>query len=179
MHATCAQIFALIVLVNTNLAIIIAFATPYWIEYNWLRYTNNKGLWAECSDSDCKWVFDDDFALQRYQPDWFKACQALMAIGLACGLTALLIATLGLCCDCHSCNPNHAVTGLLILAFLTMGVAITIFGIKASDDWKIKFQWSFYSSGKFGWSFWVAIAAAISSLVTAIFYGCMGRKYRA
>lgn len=176
MHTTCAQIFALIVLVNTNLAIIIAFATPYWIEYNRIGYTNNRGLWALCSDSDCRWVFDDDFALQRYHPDWFKACQALMSIGLCCGLAALLVATLGLCCECNACNPNSFVCGILVLGFLSMGVAITIFGIKASDEWNIKFQWSFTSFGRFGWSFWVAIAAAVSSLVTAIFYGCMGRK---
>ena len=48
--------------------------------------------------------------------DWFKACQALMAIGLAAGLTAVLVATLGLCCECHSCNPNHPTCGLLVIA---------------------------------------------------------------
>lgn len=185
MRATCAQIFALIVLVNTNLAIIIAFATPYWIEWNWVTTwpqhwlrPENQGLWAECGQSSCRWVFDNDFLIQKTYPDWFKACQALMAIGLAAGLTALLVATLGLCCECHSCNPNHPVCGLLVIAFLTMGVAITIFGIKASNDWHIEFQWSYSSAGRFGWSFWVAIAAAASSMVTASFYGCMGRKGR-
>ena len=60
-----------------------------------------------------------------------------------------------------------------------MGVAVAIFGIKAGDEWSIKFQWSWNALGRFGWSFWIAIASAVASLVTALFYGCMGRKYRA
>ena len=72
----------------------------------------------------------------------------------------------------------NRINDFIYFSVLTMGVAITIFGIKASNDWHIKFQWSYSSAGRFGWSFWVAIAAAASSLITASFYGCMGRKGR-
>jgi hypothetical protein len=62
MEASCAQILGLIMLVNTNLAIIISFATPYWIVHA-LGY-GNLGLWAECLGEKCTWVFDNEFELQ-------------------------------------------------------------------------------------------------------------------
>ena len=82
-----------------------------------------------------------DFALFS---DWFKACQALMAIGLAAGLTALLAATLGLCCECHSCNPNHPVCGLLVIAceyILYNYTIIDYLGIGYDVIWTEEYQY--------------------------------------
>lgn len=66
MEASCAQIIGLIMLVNTNLAIIISFATPYW-QIRPLGF-GNDGLWAKCAGEECRWVFDDDFFLQKLLP---------------------------------------------------------------------------------------------------------------
>lgn len=66
MEASCAQILGLIMLVNTNLAIIISYATPYWTQS--VFGLSNRGLWAVCAGEQCQWAFDDDFLLQDYVP---------------------------------------------------------------------------------------------------------------
>ncbi|KAH9513742.1 hypothetical protein Btru_041986 [Bulinus truncatus] len=55
---TCCAVFGLVFLVLTNLAIIIAFATPYWIEF---RVGNYQGLWAHCRANSCTWVFERNY----------------------------------------------------------------------------------------------------------------------
>lgn len=66
MRTSCAQIMGLIMLVNTNLVAIIAFATPYWAVFNFLGTA--RGLWAACGSEDCIWAFENDFAMQDYSP---------------------------------------------------------------------------------------------------------------
>ncbi|XP_060564293.1 uncharacterized protein LOC132723568 isoform X2 [Ruditapes philippinarum] len=172
MEASCAQILGLIMLVNTNLAIIISFATPYWIVHA-LGY-GNLGLWAECLGEKCTWVFDNEFELQSQRLDWFKATQGLMSVGLGLGLIALLVATLSLCCTCHSCNPHHPICGLLLTSCLSMAVGIVIFGVKAHDEWNIELEKGLH--GSFGWSFWVGIGATALAFLTSCIYCCIGRK---
>lgn len=65
MQTSCAQIMGLIMLVNTNLATIIAFATPYWAVF---KLGTAQGLWAICGSTDCIWEFENDFAMQDYSP---------------------------------------------------------------------------------------------------------------
>lgn len=176
MGAGCCQIIGLIMLVITDLAIIISFATPYWTEFR-ANFQRNWGLWARCDNTDCTWMFDNDFNLQQNTQDWFKATQALMSLGLCLGLVALLMATLTLCCTCHKCNPNQPICGILVVAGLVLGIAVTIFGIKANSEWHIELQWKLLTVGKFGWSFWVAVSSSIMSLLTASIYGCIGRSH--
>lgn len=161
-------------LVITNLAIIITFATPYWSVH--LFGLRNDGLWAQCHDEDCEWAFSNDFALERLFPAWFKAVQGLMSVGLGLSLVALLIATLSLCCTCHSCNPHQPVCGLLLLSCITMAVGIIVFGIKASEEWEIGLEKKLNNKGKFGWSFWVGVAAVAMAFLTSFIYCCIGRK---
>ncbi|XP_052763774.1 uncharacterized protein LOC128205821 isoform X2 [Mya arenaria] len=177
MQTSCCQIIGLILLVNTNLALIISFATPYWIEYNPLAFVrHNRGLWGDCSRNDCHWSFFGDDRYGFDYPAWFKATQGLMSVALALGLIALLVATLSLCCTCHSCNPHHPICGFLIIASVSIAVAIVVFGIKAKNEWGIDFQMELMSSGRFGWSFWTAVGAAASALLTSTIYCCMDRK---
>ncbi|XP_053382309.1 uncharacterized protein LOC123540114 isoform X3 [Mercenaria mercenaria] len=169
MKVTCSELVAVILLVKTNLAAIISIATPYWAE----TLVGHKGLMAVCINS-CEWYIDHDFFLQRNLPDWFKATQGLMSVGLGLGLIALLVATLSLCCTCHSCNPHHPICGLLLTSCISMAVGIVIFGVKAHDDWGIELEKGLY--GSFGWSFWVGIGATAMAFLTACIYCCMGRK---
>ena len=55
MMTTCCAIVGLVFLVLTNLAIIIAFATPYWM----VTERINRGLWAYCDHQTCTWVFQE------------------------------------------------------------------------------------------------------------------------
>lgn len=171
MNNNCAQIFGLILLVNTNLAIIISFATPYWIEYNIVA--RNRGLWAECFQDSCMWVFEQDFSLQSTYPAWFKATQGLMSVGLAFGMLALVLATLSLCCTCN-CNQNATICAFLVLSCVSMAVAIIVFGVKANEEQGIGIKKQhFLSIGIFGWSFWVGIGASVLALLTSTIYCCV------
>ncbi|XP_052762625.1 uncharacterized protein LOC128205193 isoform X1 [Mya arenaria] len=187
MKTSCCQIIGLILLVNTNLALIISFATPYWVEsnpelasLNSLKHLpsdiQNRGLLADCSPNDCHWSFFGDDRNGTDYPAWFNATQGLMSVALALGLIALLVATLSLCCTCHSCNPHHPICGFLIIASVSIAVAIVVFGIKAKNEWDIDFQMELMSRGRFGWSFWTAVGAAASALLTSTIYCCMDRK---
>lgn len=53
---SCAAISGLIMLVVTNLAAIVSFATPYWRE----QTSSTEGLWATCHGTQCQWVFDNN-----------------------------------------------------------------------------------------------------------------------
>lgn len=94
-----------------------------------------------------------------------------MCFGLGLALFALLVATVALCCECKRCNSNHAVAGLLLLAFLVIGVAVVVFGISAKDELSVDLE----SQQRYSWSFWLAAASSGLSLISAIIYVCEGR----
>ncbi|PVD32559.1 hypothetical protein C0Q70_08000 [Pomacea canaliculata] len=102
---------------------------------------------------------------------WWLATQAMMCFGLGLALFALLVATVALCCECKRCNSNHAVAGLLLLAFLVIGVAVVVFGISAKDELSVDLE----SQQRYSWSFWLAAASSGLSLISAIIYVCEGR----
>ncbi|KAK7485996.1 hypothetical protein BaRGS_00022748 [Batillaria attramentaria] len=166
---TCCAIVGLIFLVLTNLANIIAFATPYWIITGRL----NRGLWAYCDDSTCTWVFQEvPTSIPGQDSAWWLATQGLMCCGLGVSLFALLVATVALCCECKRCNSSHAVAGLLLMGFLVVGVAVVVFGISANKELLIELD---TPQRTFSWSFWLAAAASGLSLVSAIVYAGEGR----
>ncbi|XP_052240575.1 uncharacterized protein LOC127851091 isoform X13 [Dreissena polymorpha] len=161
----------------TLAAIFVTFVTPYWLvsEEADTRGEVHKGLLVICEKRSCYWIFEDRRVISVF-PVWFKATQGLMSSALALGILALIVATLSLCCTCHSCNPHQPICGFLIVASLCIAVAVVVFGIKANQEWKIDFQMDISSSGRFGWSFWTAIGAAGGALLTSVIYCCMDRK---
>ncbi|XP_052762634.1 transmembrane protein 47-like isoform X3 [Mya arenaria] len=166
-----------ICLVITVATMFISFVTPYWVvdDGDYIMKPVHKGLLANCEEDMCTWIFKDE-RINREFPAWFNATQGLMSVALALGLIALLVATLSLCCTCHSCNPHHPICGFLIIASVSIAVAIVVFGIKAKNEWDIDFQMELMSRGRFGWSFWTAVGAAASALLTSTIYCCMDRK---
>ncbi|KAJ8307639.1 hypothetical protein KUTeg_014804, partial [Tegillarca granosa] len=158
---SCAAVFGLIMLVITDLAIIISFATPYWEESKVL--SRSSGLWAFCSSDDCTWIFEDGY--RNSDPDWFRATQGLMTVGLCVGLVALIIATLALCCQCRKCNYG----------ILSIGIAVVVFGVKAADS-GTRIDWTESRSfNRFGWSFWLAAGSSGMALLTSFIYCCTCR----
>lgn len=168
MLTTCGAIIGLVFLVLTNLAIIIAFATPYWLVIGDI----SRGLWAYCDYTTCTWVFQEaPDILQRQSDVWWLATQGLMCGGLGLALFSLLVATVALCCECKRCNSSHAVAGLLLLGFLVIGVGVVVFGLSAKND----LQAGLDSPNRFAWSYWLAVGASGLSLVSAIIYSFEGR----
>ncbi|XP_070208728.1 claudin-18-like [Littorina saxatilis] len=169
MMTTCCAIVGLVFLVLTNLAAIIAFATPYWIS----TMKINRGLWAYCDERTCTWVFQEaPFYLDEQSSTWWLATQGLMCVGLGLTLFALLVATIALCCECKGCNSSHAVSGLLLLAFLVLGVAVVVFGISANQS---VMQVGLEGIISFAWAFWLACAASGLALFSSIVYCLEGR----
>ncbi|XP_064596872.1 uncharacterized protein LOC135463543 [Liolophura sinensis] len=170
--ASCLAVMGIIWLVITNLAIIICFSTPFWMEDYMINLINNEGLWAKCGISSCVWFFEDDFALEETKPVWFKAVQALVAVGLGCGLLALLFATCSLCCETKRCNLSAAISTVLILAFLCIGIAIIVYGAKANSEYGVNIGLKMNMGRKFGWSFWLGVVSAALILLTSTMYAC-------
>ncbi|XP_076437563.1 uncharacterized protein LOC143276800 [Babylonia areolata] len=169
MMTTCCAVLGLVLLVMTNLAAIIAFATPYWIK---LGMRINRGLWAYCGPSVCTWVFQDTvYYMQEQDSAWWRVTQGFMCISLALTLFALLVATVALCCECKGCNSSAVVSGILFVAALVLGVAVTVFGICANYHLSVDLD----SMRQFSWSFWLTIAASGLALVTGMVYALEGK----
>jgi len=182
---TCCSIFGLIFLVITNLAILIAFATPYWVELSPTRSTN-QGLWARCQADKCEWVFDDGYTRggvneMSVDSDWWYASTGLVSGGLFMSLMALLLATVALCCDCRGCNSSHGIGAMLLIAFLALGSAAVVFGVCANEEDDVNLNFDVVKGGQasgrnFGWSYWLNIGAAGLSLITSLIYIIDGRN---
>lgn len=174
-------ILALFFLVISNLAIIISFATPYWLEFRSSELmqgaNHHRGLWAYCDSSSCKWVFDNNFLIQKELGEWIHAAQALYSVGFACGLISLMIATVALCCNCGG-NAHKAVAVLLMIAVLCMGVCLIIYGIQMNKQYKAGLTWREDSRAKICWSFWLGIGACAVTFLTSVIYACEGRFHQ-
>ncbi|KAL5020341.1 hypothetical protein ScPMuIL_003233 [Solemya velum] len=190
--ASCMVITAVICVLITTVATIVAFATPNWMAF---RATGaicgcaissgdcDCGLWLNCrggytTDSldNCKWFFDDDFHIEKSLPDWFKAVQGLMSCAVASSLLALIIGLCSLCCTCKGCNPHQAAGAMANLTFLLLAVSVCVFGAKAYLDLKAQVLADTLSQDPlFSWSFWVAVGATGMSLISSILYFCVGR----
>lgn len=90
--ASCMVITAVICVLVTTVATIVAFATPNWMAF---RATGNIcgcaissgdcdcGLWLNCrggytteSLDNCKWFFDDDFLIEKSLPGMYHDCSS-------------------------------------------------------------------------------------------------------
>lgn len=191
--ASCLAVTAIICVLVTTVAVIVAFATPNWLNFEGQTSdtlcscpsTCDCGLWLYCTGGsltatgdvdNCKWFFSDDFLIEEGLPDWFKATQGLMSCALASALLALFIGLFSLCCKCKTCNPNMVAGAFANLTFVLLAIAVCVFGAKAHMDHKATVLTE-QGMGVpiFGWSFWVAVGGAFMSLISALLYFCVGR----
>lgn len=63
-----------------------------------------------------------------------------------------------------------------ILAVLSIGIAVAVYGIKSSKEKKAGISFDNGHDFRFGWSFWVGAGAAIMALLTSLLYGCSSKK---
>ncbi|KAL4228824.1 hypothetical protein ACF0H5_011864 [Mactra antiquata] len=189
--ASCLAITAIICVLITTVATIVAFSTPNWIEFEQNQDSTlcsclncDCGLWLSCSGGslagsldNCEWFFSNDFLIERGLPDWFKATQGVMACALASTLIALIIGLFSLCCHCKGCNPNMAAGAFANLTFILLAVSVCVFGAKAHMDHKATvIQQQGENLPVFGWSFWTAVGGAVMALISSSLYFCVGRK---
>lgn len=199
--ASCVLITAVICVLITTVATIVAFATPNWIKFRGVNEINlcnsnldldkscitdcDCGLWLLCYGSvistgnldNCKWFFADEFRIEQNQPDWFKAVQGLMSVAVATSLLALLVGLFSLCCFCKSCNPHQAAGAFINLTFLLLAAAVCVFGAKCHIDLKAEVLAQIGSKYPlYDWSFWVAVGATGMAMISSILYFCVGKR---
>ncbi|RUS69418.1 hypothetical protein EGW08_022816 [Elysia chlorotica] len=171
--ATCCSVLGIIGLVLTDLAVIISFATPYWVQF---KGSLNQGLWAVCQSDSCQWFFEDNYtAALDTDVDWWVSVQGLVSVGLGLGIFCLILATVALCCQCRSCNTSQCIGVLLVLAFLSLGVGAVVFGVCANKFEEVMMDYDNNNGRRFGWAFWLDAAAAGGALLTALIYMIDGR----
>ncbi|KAK3612144.1 hypothetical protein CHS0354_031220 [Potamilus streckersoni] len=190
--ASCLAVTAIICVLITAVATIVAFSTPNWIKMmvgDPLCTCQNCdcGLWLYCSTGslinngdlgNCQWFFANDYFIERNLPDWFKAVQGLMSCAIASSLLSLLVGLFSLCCRCKSCNPYQAAGAFINLTFLLLAVSVCVFGAKAymNHGAVVLSSDSLLLKPVYGWSFWVAVGATAMALITSTLYFCVGRQ---
>lgn len=194
---SCGVISAIVCVLITTVAVIVAFATPNWVKFENLPVLEQPdslcqcsncecGLWLHClggftddgSIDNCRWFFSNNFRIERELPSWFKAVQGLMSCAVATSLLSLLIGLFSLCCYCRSCNAHQAAMAFINLTFVLVAIAVCVFGAKSHMDYDIEVEADDDSQvvAIFGWSFWVAVGAGGMALISSIIYICVGRK---
>lgn len=171
--ASCWSLSGLILVSLALIASAISCVAPYWIYQ--VRNPLHVGLWGYCKHEDCTWFFQKDFAWETKQPIWVKICQGLFGFGLLTLIIAFFMACVHLCCRCcgYFCITN-LVSGLLLLSFLEIAVAIGLYGGKGNE------QFGFNLKGDlvFNWGYWIGCVGAGLNLIAAFFYLCGGCRNR-
>jgi hypothetical protein len=169
--ASCFVVTGLVLIALAFIASAVSFVAPFWMHQ--LPITN-QGLWAVChSDNKCTWFFENDFKWEDNLPLWWKAAQGLFAFGVLFLLTAFLTACVFLCSACcKSLFVVHLVNGLLVLAFITEGIALGLFGAKAYEEFNASYDRG--TTVYFDWAFWVGCGGVLVDLIAILFYTCEG-----
>lgn len=177
----------------------ISFSSPEWLNIV-ADPGRAEGLWAYCSFTgeiiryeECKWgftpgYFQDGASWQDNLPAWFKATQGLYTLALASSIVALIFASINGCCSVRW-HVHIPATVLSALTFLTSAAAVVTFGLKAHTHWHVVITHSGFINGisidqlaelviLYGWTFWLAAATSVVSMVTTITLSILCCKMR-
>ncbi|XP_014784850.1 uncharacterized protein LOC106879687 [Octopus bimaculoides] len=191
--ASCLLVTVILCVLITTVTIIVSFTTPSWVLYPAFSDSNilspkeivcpcttvfqscDCGLWLYCRESssmsdNCQWFLSNEFALEKKLPVWFKAVQALMALGAFLSLLALIIALSSLCCFCKSCSLHRVASGLMNFCFLILLSAVCTFGAMCHTQYEVSLTKDNMFNSTFGWSFWLAVGATAMSLLSSLLY---------
>lgn len=150
----------------------VAFMVPYWVEQIDNSFgTVGTGLWGDCT---CRWHVSDFKSYWESGSDWFKAVQALYAIGIALIILAVLILMFVSCCREKQGGAGILVVGIfLILAFAVIASAIIVFGVMMNKEE----GYGVTGVPRLGWAMWVGVVGSVLVLVAAIMHISWGRRH--
>lgn len=60
--ASCTLVTAILLVLLTTVAVIVAFTTPHWLNYKFVG--RSEGLWLHCGTTDwgnCVWFYSQEF----------------------------------------------------------------------------------------------------------------------
>lgn len=194
--ASCLLITAILCVLITTVATIVAFTTPNWLTYSSALtgticscphiLSCDCGLWLYCSGKsrdleNCRWYFHNEYEIERTLPVWFKAVQGLVAAAVVSSLMALLVGLCSLCCFCKNCSLHHVASGFINFTFLLLAAGMCTFAAKAHLEEDAQVVESLTNLVIFGWSFWTGVGATGMALISTILYFGIGRSdmYRA
>jgi uncharacterized protein YfiM (DUF2279 family) len=141
----------------------------------------SRGLWAQCGRR-CQWFWENGFMLQTnlFTPlRWHLATQVLYTIGAVLVLFCEIFSRVQLCCE-PSRRIYATITGLLVASFFSQLSAVAVFGAcswtayMASSMPLENYPWETTDAIYFHWSFWMAVAGGIATLISIIFFAVLG-----
>ncbi|RUS87750.1 hypothetical protein EGW08_004496 [Elysia chlorotica] len=179
--------FGLIFTISAFICIVVAFATPHWLErFPHKRMTRvfvRMGLWEACFNNwtyykdylsknynGCWWIFHFEYrpVWPWLNPPWFLTIQIMMTLGLMLHMVTVVLNILYYvrCLPKEKEKRYVMATGVMMwLSFLLIGISVTIFGIKADVDR----QWIPNPDSNFlSWSFGCACLSGFFSVFSAL-----------
>ncbi|KAF0301844.1 hypothetical protein FJT64_003055 [Amphibalanus amphitrite] len=166
------------------LAVVIAFATPHWLETDGSldepKFVK-LGLWTVCFDkfqerlrlydtefSGCRWVLDEEYQIIDYlvRPPFFVAVQLFFTLCfLACLLAGVMVMA-AVCCMEHEREGSFLKATSFVLGFaaVTGTIAVITFGALGDErDWMPD-----YDHNNLSWSFGLGAVGSVLAALGAI-----------
>lgn len=143
-------------------AFVPAFVTPYWATYSSGPPQDFVGLWQACADADtadavdpvCVNLVDGDGVSV---PDFLRATQVLMSIGLGLLILGTLVNLYWVCSDSRYYCLKVIIFIHFLLAFVCSLTGVVVFGAEALDNADF-----INTDGGFAWGFYlVCVATAL------------------
>lgn len=154
----------------------VAFFSPFWMRF--LHDGTSQGLWGRCpEDKACIWYHEENFALQRVWPVWYKGCQALYTMGIMLQFAGLCVAIFHVTCHCCKKTRNILIiiAVILLLSVLLMLISIALFAGMAYQEGDYKT--SVHSSvSVLHWAYYVAIAGILATALTSGLFFIQGYR---
>ncbi|KAI8776886.1 hypothetical protein BgiMline_035150 [Biomphalaria glabrata] len=185
--------FGLAFTICAFLCLIVAFATPHWLE----RFPHKRmskvfvrmGLWEACFNdwtyykdylskhyNGCWWIFHFEYkpVWGWLNPPWFLAIQIMITLGLILQfVTVIMNIMYYVRCLPREKERKHVLSTsvMMWIAFFLIATSVTIFGIKADIDR----QWLPNPDSNFlSWSFGFAALSGFFSIFAAM---CLSTDY--
>ncbi|XP_037083012.1 uncharacterized protein LOC119103536 isoform X2 [Pollicipes pollicipes] len=177
------------------LAVVIAFATPCWLETDGsLDHPKfvKLGLWTVCFEdfqerlrlyemrfSGCRWVLDEEYQIIDYlvRPQFFIAVQLFFTLCfMACLLSGGLV-VLAVCCmdDEREALFLRIISGVLGVAAVCGTISVITFGVLGdSRDWMPD-----YDHNNLSWSFGLGVVGVVLAALAGLLFWVEARvQYR-
>jgi hypothetical protein len=129
----------------------------------------------------CIWFAEKGFQVEKTLPDWYLACQCLLATAVGLFLLTLIIQSVYSCCCCcqrPACLPTFVASltvtaGVLSLSSLALYAGFSSQAGEFSPPGTI-IQGVVVGGGHPDWAFYVGIAGSGAAILSAILFYCDG-----
>ena len=137
---------------------------PYWIHSGVLEV--HQGLFVRCVGLKCVGFWTDNFHWGKFLPWWHILSMLTYGLGF---LLVYITERLQMMFGVRMCRINIF---LLVCAFISTGLAMTLYGTMASKYWYTQISADPNVLSHFSWGYWSGVAASFLCLITSALYTC-------